>query len=113
MSEPYVLCLGSGAADLEFPSLPSLARAIVKLRDDHPKGGDMIAINAVVARGSLPNGSAVAIRLDDAPAGVRPSHGTFLAYAFVPRPWAERRNVATMLMEAICDAAVIAGKVAA
>ena len=114
MSGPFILARSAGLPDAGFPGLDDLARALVDLRDAHPKATDMVGITANVARSAQPSGVCVAVRLDDAKDG-RASHGTFLAYAFMPYGEESARDQASRLMQAIdaAAAAKLAGRVAA
>lgn len=81
-THPYVWATSPAEADREFASLDSLVGVIAAdYRRAAPADPGMKAISAVVSRGGLPGGRAVAVRVDD---GRHAGHGTCLGYAFIP-----------------------------
>lgn len=102
MSGPYILAQSAGLPDRDFATLAALARGVIALRDAHPKATDLVAITCAVARGALPSGAAVSVRLDDGAkdAAGRP-RGTWLCYAFMPADRDAHSDQAARLMWAV------------
>lgn len=95
----------SSEPDLDFPTLPALARHLVTVRAKLPLGTDglrvdLVAVSATVARSHLPSGSAVSIRARDGALGGK---GSLLGYAFLPNPVRPSPAAPSLLMTAIVD----------